>query len=60
VGGKASSMDTTLSILIDLIPLIVVAVFAAAALGDVAIRLRARQLHERPRHVPRHLHGSRA
>jgi hypothetical protein len=53
-------MDTTLSILIDLIPLIVVAVFAAAALADVATGLRDRLQHQRPRHAPRYLHGSRA
>lgn len=56
-------MDTTLSILIDLIPIAVFLVFVVATAADPAVRLWRRveavQARQR-RHVPRHVHGSRA
>jgi hypothetical protein len=53
-------MDNTLSILIDLLPFVVVAVFFVAALADAAIRLRERLEQPRPRRTPQRVHGSHA
>jgi hypothetical protein len=53
-------MDTALSILIDLLPLVVFGVFVVAAAADVAASLGKRLEQPRPRRLPQRAHGSHA
>jgi HAMP domain-containing protein len=59
-GGNARTMQTTLAILTDLVPLVVFAVFVVAAAADPLASLRHRLEQPRPQRQPRRAHGSHA